>query len=124
MRKRFVTTFIISCLCAVCAVVFAACSSTDVSGKTYVFSDVSVSENEWFTADDLREGYEGLTITFNADGTVSSEMFEDATWSQSGSDVTVTEDYESTTFKVSGNKLTYSGGEDGITITVTFKVQN
>lgn len=125
MRKRFVTTILLS-LCALCAAFLAACS-TDVSGKTYVFSDVTYTGYEEADAatyeayaEQNKTAMEGVTITFNADGTVTtSQSDESVTWTQSGSTVTI----EGEEYTVSGNKLTASTTNGGITITITFVQQ-
>lgn len=123
MRKRFVTTIAVFCLCALCAVMMAACGTTDVSGKTYVFSDITVAENEYITADDVKEIYEDMTLTFNEDNTVDIMESLSGTWSQDGSTVTVTANGVSLEFKVSGNKLIASNEESGISMTITFVLQ-
>lgn len=134
--KRYFKLFIAALLAVTMAIFVAACDdgadksdgkATDVSGKTYVYVDGTVSGNDQITNEDLNEMYKDVTITFNADGTVASGTFYNATWKQSGADVTLTisiSDMGNLIYncKATGKTLTMSASSMGVSMKLNFKL--
>lgn len=134
--KRYFKLFIAALLAVTMALFVAACdgtdekgekNATDVSGKTYVYVDGKVSGTDQVTDEDMNKLYKDTTITFNADGTVDSEMFPNSTWKQSGADVTLTVSMSGMSMdyncKATGNTLTVSASSMGMTMTLNYKLE-
>ncbi|MDE6105106.1 MAG: hypothetical protein K2G38_05470 [Clostridia bacterium] len=134
--KRYFKLFIAALLAVTMALFVAACdgtdekgekNATDVSGKTYVYVDGKISGTDQVTDEDMNKLYKDTKITFNADGTVDSEMFPNSTWKQSGADVTLTVSMAGMSMdyncKATGNTLTVSASSMGMTMTLNYKLE-
>lgn len=120
--KKFLLLTLALMLSAFCFSAIACTPTpTDVTGKTYVFSememhgggmDISIKAGDNFMGTVLDKDY--MSFTFNADGTVVAIVegeSMDGTWSQNGKTVTITIQDEPQDFTATGNTLTMSGTE-------------
>ncbi|MGN0806976.1 MAG: hypothetical protein ACI4MN_00830 [Candidatus Coproplasma sp.] len=127
--KKFLKSMTAIFAVVVLAFAFAGCT-TNVSGKTYVYSEViaeipedasTIEQGLITTAKGVvEETFKNSEVTFNEDGTVGSV----STWAQDGKTVTVkTGDTVTATYNVSGKKLErpYQYGSYSFTIVYVIK---
>lgn len=135
MRKKIVTTLFIGIAC-VLAACFAACGGTDVAGKTFVFDDITVTYADTVTEADkkstdamvggMKTGMKDATISFGTDGTVSMKQAgqtTNGTYTQNGGELSVTVNGTTQTLKVEGDTVKVENSANGITMTMTYKLQ-
>ncbi|MGN0805550.1 MAG: hypothetical protein ACI4MC_00805 [Candidatus Coproplasma sp.] len=128
--KKFLKALTAVFAVAILAFAIVGCATANVSGKTYVFSDLTVSYSsevddttkEFMNGmlDGMREEMEGQKVTFNEDGTVAIEDETGLTWTQEGNKVTISAGAYSQEYTVNGNKLEITNTESGITMTIIF----
>lgn len=133
MKKRFVTTLLALIACIACVVGLVACGEDDagsVTGKTYVFEKVEITEGlsgeeKTQLEAQLNKVYEGSTISFDEETSFSMTMTghrESGTYRQSGNKLTLTLDGEDLEGKLSGNTLTLSNSSNGMSAQMIYKL--
>lgn len=129
--KKFLTALATVMAVVVMAFTLAGCTA-NVSGKTYVYSEVqmtipddasTIEQGLITTAKGVVEtAYKNAKYTFGEDGKVSG--YAVGTWKQEGKTVTVTVgSATATTFTVNGNKLELGGKEGKYEFKVVFTQQ-
>ena len=129
--KKFFKAAVALIAVVVLACAFAGCTA-NVSGKTYVYSEVKMTIPD--DASTLEQGlmttakgaveelYKNAKYTFGEDGKVTG--YAVGTWTQEGKTVTVTVgSATTTTFTVKGNKLEQGGKQGNYEFTVVFTQQ-
>jgi hypothetical protein len=138
--KKFFKYCVATLLVVMCALTFAACSS-GVSGKTYKFDDVEITYSAEGLSDaeksiidstistiksSAKAGAADTTMTFNADGTVTSSSdssdSSSVTYTQDGNTVKITSSGVTQDFTVDGSSLYYSATQTVGTTTITVKM--
>ncbi|MCD8373378.1 MAG: hypothetical protein LUD27_08790 [Clostridia bacterium] len=133
--KKLLTTLSIALLTVVLCVAFAGCT-TNVSGKTYNYDEVVAESDEDLPGlgqavvskakELVEEAFEGATLTFNEDGTLSGKVssYSAGYWGQEGKNVSLYATSEMTTalltFTVSGSKLVLETTQEGFAFSVKF----
>ena len=126
--KKFFKAAVALIAVVVLACAFAGCTA-NVSGKTYVYSEVkmtipddasTIEQGLITTAKGvIEEGYKNAKYTFGEDGKVSG--YAVGTWKQEGKTVTITVgSTTTTTFTVNGSKLELGGKEGKYEFKVIF----
>ncbi|MGN1373667.1 MAG: hypothetical protein ACI4VK_06460 [Candidatus Coproplasma sp.] len=124
--KRFLKAMTAVLAVVLMAFAFAGCTA-NVSGKTYVYSEVvAVVPDDATTFEEalivsgkvaVEATYKNSELTFNEDGSFGSL----STWTQDGKTVTVkTGDTVTATYTVKGNKLEQSYVYEDTTYTIVF----
>jgi len=124
--KKFVATMASLLAVIILAVTFTACT-TNVSGKTYVYSEVKVeSEDDLSTTEQglltvaqgvVETAVKNYEITFNKDGTVTYNGTSVGNWTQDGKTVTA----NGTTYTVNGSKLEFGYTQSNFKFIVVLK---
>ncbi len=111
----------------IAAMTFAACGVAGVEGNFYVFDSVTVegasAEEEPPIIAMVEEQYDGSTIEFGTDDTFAMTIGGatlSGTYTQNGSELTLTVGGVPADFRLSGNKLQLVQTMGGITVTVNF----
>jgi WD40 repeat protein len=142
--KKFFKYCLVAILAVVCAVTFAACGATNVSGTTYTYDNVEMTYNTAGLSESeknimnatieilgktLKSSFGNSTLTFSEDGTViyasndsSADVYK---YTQDGETVTMTTlegDTEMMKFTASGSTLYYTYTETSTSRDVTIKV--
>lgn len=124
--KRFLKAMTAVLAVVLMAVAFAGCTA-NVSGKTYVYSEViatipedasTIEQGLITTAKGIvEETFKNAEVTFKEDGTIGAA----STWTQDGKTVTVkTGDTVTTTYNVKGKKLEQSYTQGNYSFTIVY----
>lgn len=127
--KKFLKAMTAIFAVAILAFAFAGCT-TNVSGKTYVYSEViavvpedasTIEQGLITTAKGVvEETFKNSEVTFKEDGTIGSA----STWAQDGKTVTVkTGDTVTATYTVNGKKLERAYQQGNYSFTVVYVIK-
>ena len=135
--KKLLISISVALLAIILCVAFSGCA-TNVSGKTYAFSEVNLETEEELSSLEqaavnlakaaVETAYKG-SLTFNEDGTLSGSVsgISAGYWAQDGKNVSL---YATSamstallTLTASGSKLEYSVTQSGYTFSITWVKQ-
>lgn len=126
--KKFLVA-VMSVVMAICALSMVACGNVDVKGKTFKYDSFTVVSGE--VPEEMKTTLEasfnnGMTLTFNEDGTITSKMGDKeesgGTWKQEGNKLIVGEEGYSMECTIEGDKFYMEETNAGITLRIYYKV--